>query len=132
MKIVTSVFVLLIIYASSYAQASFKVAAYLVCDNGTISDVNILNNAKVTLWNTIIGEGEGSCNSSKTKVVVTGGTSDLEILIMNGAKNAVQRKLATGKQEFIIKDTGCEKLVVVLKRGSKVLYRGKADFACGE
>jgi hypothetical protein len=86
------------------------------------------------LWNTIIGAGDAKKPSEQTKIELTGKLDSLKIMIYNGKKIIENRNLPdfSGSYEFIIKNTGCEKIKVIVTKQNRVIYQGDIPFKCGE
>lgn len=59
---------------------------------------------------------------------------DLLIKITNGRKTVINKKVGIfkGDIEYIIKDTGCEKVSVNISRDKQTLYNDTIPFHCGE
>ncbi len=116
------------------APTGLKVSAYLIYKDSTTSTFDILNDNTIALWNTIIGAGDAVKPSERTKVVLTGKLDGLKVTIYNGKRKVENKKLPTfsGDYEFIINDTGCEKIKVVVTKLDKVVYQGIIPFKCGE
>jgi hypothetical protein len=110
---------------------NIEVSAYLVYDDGSISDFDVLNE-DVVLWNTIIGEGDAEKPSNKVKIIVSGKGNNLRINIMNGEEIVIDKDISiSNKTEFIISDTGCEQVTINIKN-KNIDYRDNIDFQCGE
>ncbi len=111
-----------------------KVSAYLIYKDNTTSTFDILNDKRIALWNTIIGAGDAEKPSERTKIVLTGKPDSLKLTIYNGKKKVENQKLPnfSGDYEFIINDTGCEEVKVIVTKLDKVVYQGKIPFKCGE
>jgi len=109
------------------------VSAYLIYEDGSLSDFDVLNDKTKALWNTVIGAGDVEKPSKKIKVVITGNEPIRYIRIKNGKKPVVAKKNVsiTNKIEFVILDTGCEPVEVEVA-GRKSNYKGVIDFKCGE
>lgn len=110
-----------------------KVSAYLVYDDGSLSDFDVLNDKTKALWNTIIGEGDAGKASHKVKVILNGNGENLSVLIKNGKDVAVDKKnvALNGKSEFLIEKTGCDKVTVNVNNATGK-FEGTIDFECGE
>ena len=111
-----------------------KVAAHLIYKDSSVSTFEILNDKTIALWNTIIGAGDALKPSERTKIILTGKLDSLKVAIYNGKKKVVNQKLPnfSGEYEFIINDTGCEEVRVIVTKFDKVLYQNKIPFKCGE
>jgi hypothetical protein len=111
-----------------------KVSAYLIYNDNTISTFDVLNDKSIALWNTIIGEGDVIKPSEKTRIRLNGKLDSLNVTIYNGKKKVINQKLPdfSGDYEFIINDTGCEEVKVVVTKLDKVVYQDKIPFRCGE
>jgi len=111
-----------------------KVSAYLIFTDNTFSTFDVLNDKTITLWNTIIGEGDALKDSNKTLIKLTGNFDGLKVTVYNGKKKVINQNLSNvnGKWEFEIHDTGCEKVKVIVTKLDKVVYQGTIPFTCGE
>ena len=111
-----------------------KVSAYLIFKDSTISTFDVLNDKTIALWNTIIGAGDALKPSEKTRVRLTGKLDGLKVTIYNGKRKVINQKLPdfSGDYEFVINDTGCEEVKVVVTKLDKVVYQDKIPFRCGE
>ena len=116
------------------APTRLKVAGYLVYKDSTISSFDVLNDKTIALWNTIIGGGDAEKPSEKTKIVVTGKLDGLSITIYNDKRKVVHQKLPnfSGDFEFIINETGCYDVKVIVTKLNKVIYQNKIPYRCGE
>ena len=119
---------------SSTANTDLKVAAYLVYEDGSLSNFDVLNNDTIALWNTIIGEGNAGKPSTSTKINLHGDLQDLHILIRNGEVKAIDSTISKPAKEinYVIKNTGCDEVYVRIRKKSKVLYNDTIPFQCGE
>jgi hypothetical protein len=111
-----------------------KVSAYLIFKDSTISTFDVLNDKTIALWNTIIGAGDALKPSEKTRVRLTGKLDGLKVTIYNGKRRIINQKLPdfSGDYEFVINDTGCEEVKVIVTKLDKVVYQDKIPFRCGE
>ena len=111
-----------------------KVSAYLIFKDSTLSTFDVLNDKTIALWNTIIGAGDALKPSEKTRVRLTGKLDGLRVTIYNGKRKVINQKLPdfSGDYEFVINDTGCEEVKVVVTKLDKVVYQDKIPFRCGE
>lgn len=116
------------------APTGLKVSAYLIYKDSTTSTFDVLNDKTKALWNTIIGAGDAEKPSERTKIVLTGKLDSLKVTIYNGKRKIENRKLPnfSGDYEFIINDTGCEKVKVIVTKLDKIVYQGTIPFRCGE
>lgn len=111
-----------------------KVSAYLIYDDNTLSTFDALNDSSKALWNTIIGAGDVVKPSTSTKVIVSGIADSSNIKIFNGKKKVIDKIITStnGNVEYIIKNTGCEKVDIIITKNKKTLYEKKIPFECGE
>ena len=111
-----------------------KVSAYLIFTDSTFSTFDVLNDKTITLWNTIIGEGDALKPSNKTEIKLTGTFDGIKVIVYNGKQKVINQNLSnvTGSWEFVIHDTGCKKVKVVVTKLDKVVYQGTIPFTCGE
>jgi len=116
------------------APTGLKVSAFLIYKDSTTSTFDILNIKTKALWNTIIGAGDAEKPSERTKIVLTGKLDSLKVTIYNGKRKVENKKLPnfSGDFEFIINDTGCEEVKVIVTKLDKVVYKGTIPFKCGE
>jgi hypothetical protein len=65
---------------------------------------------------------------------LTGRLESLKVTIYNGKRKVENQKLPnfSGDYEFIINDTGCEGVKVIVTKLDKTVYQGKIPFKCGE
>ncbi len=119
---------------SSQPQSALKVSAYLIYDDGTVSDFDVLNDKSIALWNTVIGSGDALKPSNSTKVNLTGNLDSLNIKIKNGHKLVVDTIILHSNREakYIIKNTGCDEVYVSVTKNKKVVYNDTIPFHCGE
>jgi hypothetical protein len=117
-----------------YSPTGLKVSAYLIYKDSTTSTFDVLNDKTIALWNTIIGAGDAEKSSVRTKIVLTSKFDSLQVTIYNGKKKVENQKLPnfSGDYEFIINDTGCDKVKVFVTKRGKMIYQGKIPFKCGE
>jgi len=116
------------------APTGLKVSAYLIFKDSTISTFDVLNDKTISLWNTIIGAGDALKPSEKTRIRLTGQLDGLKVTIYNGKRKIINQKLPdfSGDFEFVINDTGCDEVKVVVTKLNKVVYQDKIPFMCGE
>jgi hypothetical protein len=116
------------------APTGLKVSAYLIYKDSTTSTFDILNDKTIALWNTIIGAGDAGQPSEQTKIKLTGKLDNLKVTIYNGKRKVENQKLPnfSGNYEFIINDTGCDEVKVVVTKFDKEVYKGTISFRCGE
>jgi hypothetical protein len=116
--------------------ADIKVQAFLIYRTGELSSFDVLNDesTKGTLFNTIIGEGVAEDWSDKTKLIISGSAKNVNLVIKNGGKIAVNKKNIdiSGKAEYIISNTGCDELTIKVSSENKIFYSGEINFVCGE
>ena len=116
------------------APTGLKVSAYLIYKDSTTSTFDILNDKTIALWNTIIGAGDAGQPSKRTKIKLTGMLDSLKVTIYNGKRKVENQKLPnfSGDYEFIINDTGCDEVKVIITKLDKIVYKGTIPFKCGE
>lgn len=116
------------------APTELKVSAYLIYKDSTTSTFDVLNDRTIALWNTIIGAGDAVKPSERTKIIVTGKLDNLKVTIYNGKRNVESKQLPnfSGDFEFIINNTGCEEVKVIVTKLDKEVYKGAIPFKCGE
>lgn len=115
-------------------RPSLKVTARLIYEDGSLSDFDILNDKSIALWNTIIGGGDAMKPSTSTKLSVSGGMDSLHLRIKDGRRMVLDTifMLASDSFDYVIRNTGCEKLQVNIARDRKVIYNDTIPFYCGE
>ena len=116
------------------APTGLKVSAYLIYKDSTTSTFDVLNDKTIALWNTIIGAGDAGQPSERTKIKLTGKLDSLKVTIYNGKRKVENQKLPnfSGDFEFIINNTGCEEVKVIVTKLDKKVYQGTIPFRCGE
>jgi len=116
------------------ATTGLKVSAYLIYKDSTTSSFDVLNDKTKALWNTIIGAGDAEKPSERTKIKLTGKLDSLKMTIYSGKKKVENQNLPnfSGDYEFVIEDTGCEEVKVIVTKFDKVVYKGTIPFKCGE
>lgn len=111
-----------------------KVSAYLIYDDGTLSDFDVLNNDTVMLWNAVAGGGDVMKPSHSTKFIVTGEIDSLDIKVKRGGtldvKNEVRK--TSNKLEFVIKRTGCALVTINVTKSNRLILNDTINFHCGE
>jgi hypothetical protein len=110
-----------------------QVSAFLIYDDSSVSDFDVLNDKSIALWNTIIGEGSAVKPSHKTKIIILGSGENYSINIVNAGKTVVDKSNVsiTNETNFIIDDTGCGAVEISIT-SEKFSYKGSIDFTCGE
>jgi hypothetical protein len=116
------------------APTGLKVSALLIYKDSTTSTFDVLNDKTKALWNTIIGAGDAEKPSERTKIILAGRLDSLRVTIYNGKRKVENKMLPnfSGDFEFIINDTGCEEVKVIVTKLDKVVYKGTIPFKCGE
>ena len=116
------------------APTGLKVSAYLIYKDSTTSTFDVLNDKTIALWNTIIGAGDAEKPSERTKIVLTGKLDNLKVTIYNGKRKVENKQLPnfSGDFEFIINNTGCEDVKVIVTKFDKQVYKGTIPYRCGE
>jgi hypothetical protein len=115
-------------------QLPFKVKAYLIYDDGSLSDFDILNDRTKELWNTIIGAGVAEKPSNRTMIHLTGNLDSLNIKLSNESVIAIDsiRKKGNAEIKYFIRNTGCEEVYIRVSRNKRVIYNDTIFFRCGE
>lgn len=118
---------------SNSESNKLQVSAFLIYDDSSVSDFDVLNDKSIVLWNTFIGEGDAGKPSHKTKIIVLGTGENYSINIANAGNTVVDKNNVSISNEtsFIIDDTGCGEVEISIT-GEKFNYKGTIDFACGE
>ncbi len=108
--------------------------AYLIYDDGTLSNFDVLNDKSVLLWNTIIGAGDALKPSKNTKFVIGGKADSFNIKIKNGNNLVVDRDVSRIDKEFsiVVDNTGCAKVYVNITRKGSIILNDSIPFYCGE
>ena len=116
------------------APTGLKVSAYLIYKDSTTSTFDVLNDRTIALWNTIIGAGDAGQPSERTKIKLTGKLDNLKVTIYNGKRKVENQQLPnfSGGFVFIINNTGCEEVKVIVTKLNKQVYKGTIPFRCGE
>ena len=111
-----------------------KVSAYLIYEDGSLSSFDLLDDNEEVLWNTIAGGGDAGKPSDNCKIRLTGKLDDLHVRISNGNKIVNDQRLPnfTGDFEFIIKNTGCDVVKVMISKDQKKIFEREIPFHCGE
>lgn len=122
------------VVTSSQQQSALKVSAYLIYDDGTVSDFDVLNDKSIALWNTVIGSGDALKPSNSTRVNLTGNLDSLNIKIINGHKLVVDTIILHSDRDvnYIIENTGCDEVDVKVIKSKKDVYNDTIPFHCGE
>jgi hypothetical protein len=111
----------------------YSISAYLVYDDGTTSDLNLIDNNQVSLWNTIIGEGSAGKPSHKTKIEIEGKAPDIKLIVyQNKVKVFEKNFILYGTKTFAIDDTGCQSLDIQLIENGNVVLTKTINYKCGE
>ena len=114
--------------------SSVKVKAYLIYNDGTTSNFDILNDKSKALWNVIIGAGDAEKPSEKIKLVLSGTIDSIDLNVKNGKNSALTKRnlsLSVGS-EFIIKNTGCEEVSIKITKQKIIIFKDSISFRCGE
>jgi hypothetical protein len=111
-----------------------KITAYLVYNDSTLSDFDILNDHSVALWNVVVGGGDAEKYSEKTRIKLEGNFKNLVVNVATSKKVIASKKIDSLKGEyyFDLKDTGCEELYVTMSQEGEVFWKGSIPFHCGE
>lgn len=116
------------------SKSDLKVSAYLIYNDGTLSSFDVLNDKTIALWNVIIGGGDALKPSDSTKIKVSENSDTLNIKIRNGRKLVIDTVIihAVKGFDYIVRNTGCDKVYVNVSRNKKVVYNDSIPFHCGE
>src|SRR5262249_42750498 len=100
-------------------------SAYLIYDDETLSEFDILNDKTKALWNVVIGGGDAEKPSQKVMLVFHGAYDSINVNVRNGKTPALDKKNLSfnGKLEFIIQNTGCNEVFVNVTKNSTYLVR---------
>lgn len=111
-----------------------QVTAFLIYEDNSISNFDILNNKNLALWNTIIGGGDTLKPSSKTKIILNGKLDGLKLLIYNGKREMIDEDLPdfSGIYEYVLEETGCEEVKIVVSEHDLIVFQDIIPFKCGE
>jgi hypothetical protein len=121
------------IATASLPSAALKVTAHLIYKDGTLSAFDVLNDKSVGLWNTIIGAGDALQPSECTKLSLSGDPDSLHVKITNGHQFVVDTMVVANKEwQYIINNTGCDKVYVHITKSNRVVYNDTIPFHCGE
>ncbi|MFM9051961.1 MAG: hypothetical protein ACKOKF_06550 [Bacteroidota bacterium] len=114
-------------------QTWIVVRAYLIYDDNKVSSTDLISN-EVALWNTIIGGGDSGGPSHRMKIVLNGMASGFKLDIRNGKRIALVRENLDldGEMEFMIEDTGCEQVNILVYFQDSSVFTEKVNFMCGE
>jgi hypothetical protein len=114
--------------------SALHASAWLIYDDGSLSDFDVLNDKSKALWNVIIGAGDAEKPSEKVKLVFEGAYDSIHIKVKNGKKLALNKKNLsfTGRLEFIIQNTGCDEVVVSVTKYKTIILQDTIPFHCGE
>ncbi len=109
-------------------------SAYLVYDDGSLSEFDVLHDKTKALWNTIIGAGDAEKPSKKVKLIFLGAYDSISVRVKNGKRLALDKKNLSlnGKLEFIIQNTGCDEVFIDVTKNNTHLVRDTIPFHCGE
>jgi len=113
---------------------ALNVSAYLIYDDGSVSDFDVLNDKSKALWNTIIGAGDAEKPSQKVKLIFRGAYDSINIKVKNGKKLVLNKKNLsfTGKLGFIIENTGCDEVFITVTKNKTTILQDDIPFHCGE
>jgi hypothetical protein len=107
----------------------FKVNAYLIYKDGSISDFDIINERNTDLWNIIIAEKP----SNRTLVHLTGKLDSLDIKLSSNYKIATDSIRKSDEDiKYYLRDTGCEEVYIRILKNKEVVYKDTIFFRCGE
>ena len=110
------------------------VSAYLIYDDGSLSDFDILNDKTKALWNVIAGGGDAAKPSEKIKLVLHGLYDSINLKVKNGKRLVLNKPNISfnDKLEYIINNTGCEEVYVTITKNKTMLTNDTIPFRCGE
>lgn len=116
------------------APTGLKVSAYLIYKDNTTSSIDVLNDNTNALKNTVIDADGVEKSSEQTKIVLTGKLDNLKVTIFKGNRKVENKNLPnfSGDFEFIIKDTGCDELKVIVTKFDEIVYQGAIPYECAE
>lgn len=111
--------------------------AQMIYDDGTLSSFDVFSDKTTkALWNVIIGEGDAEKPSNKTRLLFTSGNrvDSLSLVVTRGKDTVLTKKNLVIKDSvvYVINHTGCETVVVDIKRNGQNVYLGTIDYRCGE
>jgi hypothetical protein len=114
--------------------SALNASAYLIYNDGTVSDFDVLNDKSKALWNVIIGAGDAEKPSEKVKLVFQGAYDSINIKVKNGKRLALNKKNLSfnGKLEFVIQNTGCDEVFVTVTKYKTIILKDTIPFHCGE
>lgn len=92
----------------------------------------MLNDKSIALWNVIIGAGDAVKPSHKIKISLKGNLVNMDIRVKNGRKMFVANIINEKEKDYVIDDTGCDIVYVMVKRDKKAAYYDNIPFHCGE
>ena len=126
--------VLLSYYFFLRYEPKLNASAFLIYNDRSLSNFDVLNDKKLALRNTIIGEGDAVKPSKSLKLILSGSGKNLSLVVMNGNKTAIEENNLNidGSMEYIIQNTGCEVVTVDIKKREKSIYSNSILFQCGE
>jgi|GEM_PF-5370190 len=105
-----------------------EVHAYLIYDDGTLSDFDVVD-YDGTLQN-VKTAGENAKASSKTKLVING-SGNCQLTVLNGDDIVIDDIINIEQAaEYEIIDTGCQKITITVMQGGNVVYQGTIPFEC--
>lgn len=115
-------------------QFKLKISAFLIYEDGTLSDFDVLQDKSVALWNVVSGGGSASKPSDSTEVRISGDADSSGIKIRNGKYLVIDTLIYRLDRDlrYSIKNTGCSKVFIIVVRINKQIYRDTIPFHCGE
>jgi hypothetical protein len=121
-------------YSNNLADETVDMEAYLMYEDGSKSDINLIDNKTVVLWNTIIGEGDAGKPSKKVLLVLRGNQNNLNLKVSDteGLKLTENNFVLAEEKQFTIDNTGCSHIIIQLTDGQGMNLQKEILFECGE
>jgi len=93
-------------------------SAYLVYDDGSLSEFDVLHDKTKALWNTIIGAGDAEKPSKKVKLIFHGAYDSISVKVKNGKRLALDKKNLSfnGKLNSLFKIRAAMKCLLMLQK----------------
>jgi hypothetical protein len=112
----------------------WRVSAYLIYSDGTLSSFDVLNDHTIALWNVPAGGGDAGKPSDSIKIRLSGDLDNLVIKVTNGHETAIDKTITHADKdiEYVVKNTGCNEVYVNVTRNKKPVYNDTIPFHCGE
>lgn len=115
------------------SNEQLRVSAFLIYNDGTLSEFDILREPEGSLWNVYMSE-EDRKPSEKTRIFISGNLSNvfLEIKIDDIVKFSKNGIRLNEEFEVDIEGTGCGVLSIQVKENGNQIYGDEIVFGCGE